>query len=302
LIPETLIAFAFPLILAISSYRIYRLSLRARRIALVLLGAPFALDPLLVPSEHGFVRVLAAITAGLTWLKLLDLHIGKRPAPPLGRFIRFLLNPMVFVERLADKERLHDRRIERARLLRGLALVVLGLPPLVAAFFYLEPVGPPWLDHLFKLVFFYVALIGLLAVITAIVRFSGGAARVVLENVFTAATPAEFWRRYNRAFGQLLYEDIFKSLGGRRAPARALLLTFFVSAVLHEYLFDMGLGRIDGEQFAFFMLQGIGAVLTLRLRPKRAARVVAIALTLAFNDVTSYLFFAAYNELLPLRF
>jgi hypothetical protein len=63
---------------------------------------------------------------------------------------------------------------------------------------------------------------------------SGGVARDYMDNPFVARTPADFWRRYNRPMQQFFWEDIFKPVGGLRAPVRATLWVFAVSAVIHE--------------------------------------------------------------------
>ena len=56
---------------------------------------------------------------------------------------------------------------------------------------------------------------------------------------FLARTPAEFWRVDNRPAGQFLHEYVFKPAGGVTRPLRATFLTFLVSGLVHEYVFDI---------------------------------------------------------------
>jgi hypothetical protein len=43
-------------------------------------------------------------------------------------------------------------------------------------------------------------------------------------------------------------------------------VTFAVSAVVHEYVFGVSLGRVQGYQTLFFLLQGLGVAATVRLQ------------------------------------
>jgi hypothetical protein len=74
---------------------------------------------------------------------------------------------------------------------------------------------------------------------------------------------------------------------------------FVVSALVHEYVFSMAIGRVQGYQTAFFMIQGIAVAATLRARPRGAAAVAAVAATFAFNVASGVLFFASVNRVLP---
>jgi hypothetical protein len=120
-----------------------------------------------------------------------------------------------------------------------------------------------------------------------------------MDNPFAARTPADFWVRYNRPAGQFLHEDVFKPLGGLRSPGRATLGTFAVSAVLNEYIFWIAVGRVQGYQTAFFMIQGLVVAATRKVRPRGLRAVTWSTGTLAFNLASSVLFFASLDEVLP---
>jgi D-alanyl-lipoteichoic acid acyltransferase DltB (MBOAT superfamily) len=114
-----------------------------------------------------------------------------------------------------------------------------------------------------------------------------------------APTPAEFWRRYNRPVQQFFHENVFKPAGGMRSPIRATLIVFAVSALVHEYVFGITLGRVQGYQTLFFLLQGCAAAATVRVRPAGWRFWPWFAATWIFNLATSLLFFASLNGVMP---
>ena len=76
----------------------------------------------------------------------------------------------------------------------------------------------------------------------------------------------------------------------------ALLAVFVFSGLLHEYLFAAALGRVQGFQLAFFLLQGAAVALTLRVKPDRT---IGVGFTFTFNALTSILFFASVHGVVP---
>jgi hypothetical protein len=76
-----------------------------------------------------------------------------------------------------------------------------------------------------------------------------------------------------------------------------VLATFAASGVAHEYLFDVVVPEMMGRQMLFFSLHGVAAVggawLEKKLRPRsRAARAMAVFLTLSFVYATAGIFLA----------
>jgi D-alanyl-lipoteichoic acid acyltransferase DltB (MBOAT superfamily) len=151
------------------------------------------------------------------------------------------------------------------------------------------------LEHSAKVVGFYLALLPAAGAAVAVWRLVGGTARDSMDQPYLARTPADFWRRYNRPMQQFFYEDIFKPVGGIRSPIRATLLVFALSAIIHEYVFGIALGRVQGYQAAFFMVQGCAVVATMRIRPKQASPIPWIVGTFLFNLASSVLFFASMS-------
>jgi hypothetical protein len=116
---------------------------------------------------------------------------------------------------------------------------------------------------------------------------------------FLARTPAEFWRLYNRPVWQFFQEYIFKPSGGAIHPVRATLLTFFVSGLVHEYVFDISAPRVLGWQMLFFTIQGLAVIATIRLRPRGWLAAPAMVLTFVFNLASVYIFLICLNAVLP---
>jgi hypothetical protein len=69
--------------------------------------------------------------------------------------------------------------------------------------------------------------------------------------------------------------------------------------VLHEYVFGIAGGRVRGYQLAFFMLQGLGVVLTMRMRPRGGLALLCRSLTFLFVLGSSVLFFASLQAIVP---
>jgi hypothetical protein len=259
------------------------------------------LTPLLIPSERRFSRFLAMVLAVTMAVKLGDLHIGARLGflPGWRTYLLSLPNLSMIVLRKRDDEARPDWRHDAARLARFTPGFAAGLLMLIGAFQVDWSQLPFALEHCVKVLAFFLMLVSFTAMSASFLRLLGFRTVEPMDNPFAARTPADFWRRYNRATHQFLLEDVFKPLGGMRFPLRATLLTFAFSAVLHEYVLDVPAGRVQGYQTLFFLIQGIAVAATVRVKPRGPRAIPWIAGTLAFNLATGVLFFASVNELVP---
>ena len=155
------------------------------------------------------------------------------------------------------------------------------------------------MEHCAKALALFLVIIPGSAICTSLWRIAGGKARGFMDAPLLAATPAQFWRRYNRPAQQFLYEDIFKPAGALKAPLRATIVTFIVSALVHEYLFSITLARIQGYQTVFFLLQGVAVAATIRFRPVTWLFWPAVAATWIFNLLASIFFLASISYVVP---
>lgn len=295
------LAASVALTLAALSYPSIALHPRQRSFVLTAFIILILLTPLLVPLERPFGRFLAAIIAISSAVKLYDLHVGAKSGyrPSWRSFNAFLLNISSVVLRKLDHELRPGRRQLLARLARAFLHLAFGLLVLIPAFRLDWRCVPFAIEHVAKVLAFFLTLVPAATVLTSLTLLLGGRARALMDNPFAARTPADFWRRYNRPAQQFFYENIFKPLDGLRSPLRATLACFAVSAIIHEYIFDIATGRIQGYQTVFFLLQGCAVAATERIKPRGWQTIPWNAGTLAFNLATSVLFFASLNEVVP---
>lgn len=259
-------------------------------------AALLLLAPCLLPAEPRWLRFAVTVATLTCAAKLLDALLDGRPWPPLRSWLGWLAMPFGMVRARIGDEPLLAPRAALARVGLGLGQAALGAGLSLLA--WRAPPLPFLAEHALRVLSFYVLLEGTAIALVAAARGLGLHAREVLDRPWLACTPADFWRRYNRVVGQLL-RSCWRAWGGRRAPLRATLLVFLFSGLFHEYLFWVVLGRAQGVQTAFFLLQGLSVALTAHRDPRGAARGLGIALTLTWNLASGVLFFASMEQTFP---
>lgn len=272
-----------------------------RGTVMVLLSACVLATPLLVPAQARLFRTLAAIVAVTMLVKMYDLHVGARYGvlPTIGSVIVFLPNIFSLVHRKLDVAP-RPPLAENVRRLAWAALAFATMGTLFVGTFLVH-----WrrfgfaAEHTVKVVTFFLMLVPLTAMLGAAWRLGGGRGLEFMNNPFASRTPADFWRRYNRPTHQFLQEDVFVPVSGRRHPFRGAVVVFVVSAAIHEYVFSMGVGRVQGYQTTFFQLQGLAVAATIRLKPRGPAAAAAVVATFAFNLTGGVLFFASVDGVFP---
>jgi D-alanyl-lipoteichoic acid acyltransferase DltB (MBOAT superfamily) len=155
------------------------------------------------------------------------------------------------------------------------------------------------LEHVLKVTGVISAVVLMGNASAVVYRLLGGIALDPMVNPIFAPTPAEFWRRWNCPAQHFLEEYAFKPAGGLRRPVRATLITFGVSGMIHEYVFGIASGRVQGWQLLFFMLQGCAVIATMRIRSRGGRALLWTAGTWVFNLATSALFFVSVNQVIP---
>jgi hypothetical protein len=286
---------------AVAYYPLLWAPARVRVLALVVAAAVMAPVPLMVPPEARVLRTLVAIASLTLWVKLYDVHFGaaRGRRPTFASYLAFLPNTLSLVHRRLDDERQPTARGNWRR------LAVAGTVSALTTVLFLATFTVRWerygfaAEHVVKVVGFFLMIVPLSAIQAAAWRLGGGRGRDFMDNPFAARTPADFWRRYNRPVHQFLEEDLFVPAGGRRHRVRATIAVFLFSAAIHEYVFAMGVGRVQGYQAAFFLAQGLAVAATLRVKPRGLWVVPWVAGTFAFNVATGVLFFGSVNGLLP---
>ncbi len=160
-----------------------------------------------------------------------------------------------------------------------------------------------FVDHLLKVLVLYVIIESLSHAGYAIGRLAGYDVILIIDFAILSRSPADFWQRYNRMVGAWLARNVFIPCGGKAKKIRAVLLTFLVSGIIHEYLFDIAISEVNGYQMAFFLVQALGVMssgLLERLSNRQAAGdILARLVTIAFVLLSSILFFTCFDKMCP---
>jgi hypothetical protein len=170
----------------------------------------------------------------------------------------------------------------------------------VVVFWYDWSTWPFFLEHCIKTVTAYAGVAAGTNLWATLWRLSGGRALDFMESPILAATPADFWRRWNLPVHAYFSEHIFRPLlrGHRDNRLKATLMAFFISGLVHEYVFGIAAGRWQGWQMLYFMIHGLATIATAHIRPGRY-RLLAWLLTALFQLTSSVLFGQSVGQVLP---
>jgi hypothetical protein len=101
-----------------------------------------------------------------------------------------------------------------------------------------------------------------------------------------------------------LYRFVYLPCGGRKRPLLATFVVFLVSAIAHEVLAGVGLVRVTGHQFVFFMVSSLGVMASPWLEQLAKCGIVGEmiirTITAIFMLVTGTLMFATFNHFVPM--
>lgn len=274
---------------------------RTRTAALVFFLAVITAAPLILVEAPAILRFVVALNSAVVCMKLYDAHIGASRGyrAEFGAFVGFLFHWPGLVQRKPRRlPRVHASEDVHSAI-HAAAKFVLAVAVLVFVFLTIPPGVPLLLEHSVKIIPLFIASCSLLDFWCIASRLAGRPSGLFVNAPFSSRTPAEFWRRYNLVVGQFLYEDVFVLAGGGKAPVRAALMAFFVSGVIHEAIFSSAVGHLQGYQMAYFALQAVAVVATMRFKPKGNAAIAATVATICFNLVSSLLFALSVDEVVP---
>jgi hypothetical protein len=265
----------------------------------LLCSAVVALSPCLVPLSSQAWRFVSTLVAVALLAKLYDLFRSGDLA--FRRGIQFYLAwlPNSFWLVLRRNPPPNARRDDWNRLPLATIRSAACIAVLAGIFAFDWSNMSVVMEHSVKVIVTYSTVVSFAQTGAVAYRLSGGVALDPMLSPAGAPTPAEFWRRWNRPAQQLLETYAFRPAGGLHHPVRATLVTFAISAGVHEYVFGIAAHRIQGWQAGFFLVQGVVAAASIRLRPAGWWLVFGRFLTIAFNLATSALFFQSVNSVLP---
>lgn len=292
--------FAFVIANAAASgfYFALRLGSRGRTIAWLLCSALIVLSPYWIPHDARTLRFVGSVAALTLLLKIYDAYRDPVMAAATGvrRWLTYLPNWFWFVLRRVPRPRPARRDWRRVAALAPLMVAAVSL---CAWLLRLNWSGVPFaLEHMTKVLGFAAAMMLIGGTFAALYRRLVGPATDPFGNPFTARTPAEFWRRWNRPFRDFFDKYVFRLSGGARRPIVATLTVFAVSGLMHELVFGVATGRMQGWQMLFFMVQGCAVAATLRVQPRSWAAPLWWAATLTFNLTTAMLFCRSVDQII----
>jgi hypothetical protein len=266
--------------------------------AALMVGAPW-----LVPASLPAMRLFAGLLGWLAVTKAAELarNLPRDPQTraSTGAFVLWLLMPRPSTWPTTATERARFRAEGAQRGLRGLskAVCLLGLIALSLSQPGLHT--HLWLHSAWGLCLCYLVFSGGMDLLTCIPMLFGVHVAENFDSPFLAASPSELWaRRWNFWFHEFVRREVFLPL--RRSPRRAVLATFAVSGLAHEYLVVAALGRSSGQMLAFFMLQGLAVLLSHR-RAGRLPRKLTWALHMGWLILTLPLFLQPILQIAPLH-
>jgi hypothetical protein len=284
---------------ALSLYPTLGWSRAQRRPLAVLVIVLLAVTPLGIPATARFPRFFATVIGIALMVKIYDLHRTCGPAlrPTFGAYAAYLPNWLSVVWRKLSATP-HPTRRENARRLCVTLIEAAAAGALFVWVLRFDWNYVPFLvEHSAKVFCFFLLLIPFTHAFTALWRLFGGRGLDPMDRPLLAVTPADFWRRYNRPAQQFFHDHVYRRLRG--SPLRAVVITFAVSAIIHEYVFDIAVSRVQGYQTIFFLLQGAAVAATIRFRPTGRWIWPAVAFTFLFNLVSSVFFFASVQGVVP---
>lgn len=266
------------------------------------------LCPLIIPAEQVIARAICCLFCTELWLKVIDL--GRMFRTPQGQQItfrnclHFLVPFPTLLVVFSEKRRRRPGNWSALDLIRAVSII----PVFAVGFWLLSSLATVpalqqsfLLDHLVKLVLFVVTIELLSQGMVGAEHLAGYDTTPIIQFGFLSVSVGEFWYRYNSRVHLWLHKNVFVPAGGLRKPVRGVYLTFFVSAVFHELMFDIATSQIDGSQFAFFMLQApavfaTAALLRIRSRTPWIPRLMSRLATIAWFAISSILFFRGVDR------
>jgi hypothetical protein len=158
-----------------------------------------------------------------------------------------------------------------------------------------------WGEHFVKAIFGLLWIKSAFETYGAIWQLAGARIIPFAPHLFSADTPARFWRRWHRSGYPWYLHDIAEPLR-RIGPAFIpVMVAFIVSGLVHEYAFaGLPLRHFSGYMLAFFIVQGIAVIAAHRLTLVGPWRILGVVLTWGFVLFSAVWFVAPVNQFVPI--
>ena len=290
-------------LLASSAVWLRRIPGNPRWAGFVLLTGLLFACPLFVPDQwHNLPRGVVATVTVYFWLKALD-GISRFPEggdTRVGGHLWQMLNLGSLVAAPWHEGVPATPTHERLREVLVWLAAFAAAGGLLLAAFRVDWRGASFLvEHAAKSVGIACLILSSMNLHGALWRLAGVRSLHSPATALIACSPAEFWRRWNRPLGEWLHCHVFRRVARPGTRTGAILITFGVSGLLHEYVIGMITERFSGFPTAFFLVQGVAVAATFGVTIKPRWSLAARALTIAFNVCSSTLLFLPFNRVMP---
>jgi predicted DCC family thiol-disulfide oxidoreductase YuxK len=102
---------------------------------------------------------------------------------------------------------------------------------------------------------------GMFALFAIAWRTYGLEVRPIMDAPLNSTSLGEFWgRRWNGAFNQLAFENVFRPVGRSTGPILGTIVAFLASGLIHELVISLPARTGYGLPTAYFLLQGCGII------------------------------------------
>ena len=261
---------------------------------------------LVIPVEYRIFRIVAALFGLFVAIRVYSYSKASRTDGLLD-YVRFLsiglLSPHLLHSPARDTTKASPiREIPRV----VIALAIIPATWVMAKHLVLTEAGrSSWiLNHFIVVVAFVIISQSFGQCCLGVWRLLGIRSKPLVNNVVLSLTPAEFWRRWSWPIHTWLYRYIFIPAGGRSHALRGTLAVFLVSAVMHEVLAFVGLGRVTGHWTICFLLGALGVVVSPGLerlaRRGIASQIAARIITMMMLTIMTIPAFIGINYLVRL--
>jgi Membrane bound O-acyl transferase family len=210
-----------------------------------------------VPNWQAMWLLAVSIYFGLKWLTFVSSPLARRSS--MARTLGYLLlwpgmNARAFLDARSHAARpsLREWLLAITNLSAGLVLLFVIVPRLNGE----HAIARGWIGMIgLTLVLHF----GFLHVMSLGWRFRGVDAEPLMDFPIKASSLSDFWgRRWNRAFRDVAYAQIFRPLVGRVGVAWATIAVFIVSGLIHDLVISVPVRGGWGGPTLYFVLQGVG--------------------------------------------
>jgi len=142
--------------------------------------------------------------------------------------------------------------VATAKILLG-AVLLFGLARLAP-----HPLVTGWIGMIGMILALHFGMFALLAIAW---RAYGVDVRPIMDAPLNSTSLGEFWgRRWNGAFNQLAFENVFRPVGRSTGPILGTIVAFLASGLIHELVISLPARTGYGLPTAYFLLQGCGLI------------------------------------------